>query len=66
MDPWAFGPGLWNVAALLFAVSGVTMAAVGRGRYRNRVIGVAVLRACCCSSSSNVVGQMLGAAGRGR
>jgi ABC-2 type transport system permease protein len=43
VDPWAFGPALINVGALLFAISGLTMALSARGRFRNRVIGVAVL-----------------------
>src|SRR5262249_34308619 len=38
-----FGPPLLNVAALLFAVSGVTMWLSARGRYRWRVIGIAII-----------------------
>jgi ABC-2 type transport system permease protein len=58
VDPWAFGPALWNVGALLFAVSGVTMALSATGRFRNRVIGVAVL-VFLLQFLVNVVGQML-------
>jgi ABC-2 type transport system permease protein len=58
VDPWAFGPSLWNVGALVFAVSGVTMALSAAGRYRNRVIGIAAL-AFVLLFIANVVGQML-------
>lgn len=43
VDPSELGPGLWNVASLLFAVSGYTMLLSARGRSRNRVIGLAIL-----------------------
>jgi ABC-2 type transport system permease protein len=43
VDPWVFGPGLLSVAALLFAVSGYTVWLSARGRFRWRVLGVAVL-----------------------
>lgn len=41
-DPMAFGPALVEVAALIFAVSGFTMWLSARGRFRWRVLGVAV------------------------
>jgi ABC-2 type transport system permease protein len=43
IDAIAFGKGLWNVAGLLFALSGVTMVLSAVGRFRNRVLAVAVL-----------------------
>jgi ABC-2 type transport system permease protein len=58
VDPWAFGPALWNVGALVFAVSGVTMALSAAGRSRNRVIGIAVL-IFVLLFLANVAGQML-------
>jgi ABC-2 type transport system permease protein len=42
VDPAAFGPGLWNVGALMFAISGYTMLASATGRFRSRVLGVTV------------------------
>jgi ABC-2 type transport system permease protein len=60
LDPWAFGPAMWNVAGLLFAISGVTMAISAAGRFRNRVIGVAVL-VFLLQFLVNVVGQLLDA-----
>jgi ABC-2 type transport system permease protein len=62
IDVSAFGPGLWNVGALLFAVSGVTMAFSAAGRFRSRVIGVSVL-VMLVMFLINVVGQMWDAAG---
>jgi ABC-2 type transport system permease protein len=43
VDPWRFGPALVNVAALLFAISGYTMAISAAGRFRTRVLGIAVV-----------------------
>jgi ABC-2 type transport system permease protein len=57
VDPWAIGPALWNVGALVFAVSGLTMALSAAGRFRNRVIGVAVL-VMLLQFLVNVVGQL--------
>jgi ABC-2 type transport system permease protein len=57
INPWAFGPGLWNIGALLFAVSGLTMAISAAGRFRNRVIGVAVLL-MLLQFLVNVIGQL--------
>ena len=41
--PGAVGPALVNVGALVFAVSGITMWLSAAGRFRSRVLGVAVL-----------------------
>lgn len=54
---WAFGPALANVATLIFAVSGTTIAVSAAGRYRNRVIGWAVLLVLI-QFIANLVGQM--------
>jgi len=42
MTPWPFLKGLWLVGALMFAVSGCTMWLSALGRFRWRVLGVAV------------------------
>jgi ABC-2 type transport system permease protein len=42
VDPGAFGPALWNIAALVFAVSGYTIWISAAGRFRWRVLGLAV------------------------
>jgi ABC-2 type transport system permease protein len=57
IDPAAFGPGLWNVAALLFAVSGYTMWLSACGRFRWRVLGTAVI-VTLLQFLVNVVGQL--------
>ena len=43
VDPAVVRPGLWNMAALFFAVSGYTMWLSAAGRSRNRVLGLAIL-----------------------
>jgi ABC-2 type transport system permease protein len=43
VDPGVVRPGLWNMGALLFAVSGYTMWLSAAGRSRNRVLGLAIL-----------------------
>jgi ABC-2 type transport system permease protein len=43
VDPAAFGPALWNVGALIFAVCGYTMWLSAAGRFHWRVMGGAVL-----------------------
>jgi ABC-2 type transport system permease protein len=43
VDPWLFGPALLNVGVLLFAISGYTMAISSAGRFRTRVLGIAVV-----------------------
>ena len=57
IDRWAFGPPLLNVAALLFAITGVTMWLSARGRYRWRVIGIAAL-IVLVQFTMNVIGQI--------
>ncbi|HEY1859516.1 MAG TPA: ABC transporter permease subunit [Gemmataceae bacterium] len=39
----AFGPGLWNIGALIFAVCGYTMWLSAAGRFHWRVMGLSVL-----------------------
>jgi ABC-2 type transport system permease protein len=56
-DPAAFGPGLWNVAALVFAVSGYTMWLSAAGRFRWRVLGLAVM-VTLVQFLINLVGQL--------
>jgi ABC-2 type transport system permease protein len=56
-NPWAFGPALFNVAALLFAVSGSTMFLSALGRFRGRVLGLAVLLALL-QFLVNLIGQL--------
>ena len=55
--PWAFGLALPNVAALLFAVSGITMLLSSLGRFRTRVLGIAVLLTLV-QFLVNLLGQM--------
>jgi ABC-2 type transport system permease protein len=55
--PSAFGAGLWNVAALMFAVSGYTMWLSARSRFRTTVLGVAVFLTLL-QFLINVVGQL--------
>lgn len=43
VDPWPFGPALINTGLLIFAVSGYTVWLSSLGRFRNRVLGVAVI-----------------------
>jgi beta-exotoxin I transport system permease protein len=50
-------PGLWNMGALLFAVSGYTMWISAAGRSRNRVLGLAVL-ITLIQFLVNVIGQL--------
>src|SRR5438067_2124223 len=42
ISPMIFLPALVNVAALVFALSGVTLWLSSRGRFRGRVLGAAV------------------------
>jgi ABC-2 type transport system permease protein len=56
LDPAAFGPGLWNVAALVFAVSGYTLWLSAAGRFRSKVLGLAVF-ITLLQFLINVVGQ---------
>jgi ABC-2 type transport system permease protein len=57
VDLTAFGPSLWAVGGLLFAMSGYTMAISACGRYRWRVLGLAVF-VTLLQFLVNVVGQM--------
>jgi ABC-2 type transport system permease protein len=57
MDPLASAPALLNVAGLLFAVSGYTLWLSAAGRFRGRVLGVAVLLTLL-QFLVNVVGQL--------
>jgi ABC-2 type transport system permease protein len=43
IEPALLGPALWNVAALIFAVSGYTLWLSAKGRFRSRVLGIAIL-----------------------
>ena len=56
-DGRAFGNGLGNVAALLFAIGGITMFISACGRFRNRVLAVAVL-ATLLQFLVNLIGQL--------
>jgi ABC-2 type transport system permease protein len=57
VDPRIFAPALASVAALLFAVSGYTMWLSALGRFRGRVLGLAVL-ATLVQFLVNTVGQL--------
>ncbi len=56
-DPMAFGPALVAVGALIFAVSGCTMWLSARGRFRWRVLGIAVFL-FLVQFLINLIGQM--------
>jgi ABC-2 type transport system permease protein len=58
VDPWVLAPGLWNVAGLLFAVSGCTMWLSAGGRFRSRVWGLAIL-ITLLQFLVNVIGQLV-------
>jgi ABC-2 type transport system permease protein len=57
IHPRAVGPGLWNIGALIFAVSGYTMWISAAGRFRWRSLGIAVLLTLL-QFLINVVGQL--------
>jgi ABC-2 type transport system permease protein len=57
LDPWACAPAMLNVAALLCAVSGYTLWLSAAGRFRGRVLGVAVLLTLL-QFLVNVIGQL--------
>lgn len=57
VDAYAFGRATVNVAALIFAISGFTIAISAFGRFRGRVMGWAVL-GVILMFIVNVVGQM--------
>ena len=62
LDPAAFGTGLWNVGALVFAVSGYTLWLSAGGRFRWQVMGTAIFFTLF-QFLINVVGQLWDAAG---
>lgn len=43
VDVWKFAPAMLNIMSLMFAVSGIAMAISAGGRFRGRVLGVAVV-----------------------
>jgi ABC-2 type transport system permease protein len=57
IEPLRFGPALWLVGGLIFAVCGTTMWLSAAGRFRWRVLGVAVLLTLV-QFLINVLGQM--------
>lgn len=57
INPLALPMALWNVAALVFAVSGYTMWLSSLGRFRGKVLGCAVL-VTLVQFLLNVVGQL--------
>ena len=57
VDPWAFVPGLANIALLLFALSGLTMCLSAAGRFRWRVLGLAAIVALV-QFLVNLIGQL--------
>ncbi|MBM4068444.1 MAG: hypothetical protein FJ271_05800 [Planctomycetes bacterium] len=60
-DPARFAPALVNVAVMVFAVSGATMVLSAAGRFRNRVLGIAILL-FLFQFLINLVGQLWSAA----
>jgi ABC-2 type transport system permease protein len=58
ISPMIFLPSLANVAALVFALSGFTMWLSARGRFRGRVLGLAVFLVLL-QFLINVIGQLL-------
>jgi beta-exotoxin I transport system permease protein len=59
--PARFGPSLFNVAFLVFAVSGYTMWFSAAGRFRGRVLGLVIVLTLVMFLV-NVIGQLWGAA----
>ncbi len=57
VDPMHFGPALWNMGALMFAISGYTMWLSALGRQRGKVMGLAVLISLL-QFILNVIGQL--------
>ena len=57
VDPTHFGPALWNMGALMFAISGYTMWLSALGRQRGKVMGLAVLISLL-QFILNVIGQL--------
>jgi ABC-2 type transport system permease protein len=61
IDPWRFAPALLNVALLVFAVSGYSLFLSSLGRFRWRVLGLAVVLSLL-QFLVNVIGQLWGPA----
>jgi ABC-2 type transport system permease protein len=57
VNPWAFAPSLVSVGLLVFALSGMTLWLSAAGRFRWRVLGLAVLLALV-QFLLNVIGQL--------
>jgi ABC-2 type transport system permease protein len=57
VNPMVFGPALLYVTALVFAVSGYTMWLSSLGRFRGRVLGIAILLTLV-QFLVNVIGQL--------
>jgi ABC-2 type transport system permease protein len=57
VDPAVVRPGMWNSAALVFAVSGYTMWLSSAGRSRTRVLGLAIM-VTLVQFLVNVIGQL--------
>jgi ABC-2 type transport system permease protein len=57
INPFDYVPGFTNAAALVFAVSGLTMPISAAGRFRNRALGIAIL-VVLCQFLINVIGQL--------
>jgi ABC-2 type transport system permease protein len=57
VNPWAFGPALVNIFLLELAISGLTMWLSAAGRFRWRVLGVAVIVALL-QFLINLIGQL--------
>jgi ABC-2 type transport system permease protein len=57
VDPLAFAPSLMNVGTLVFAISGYTIWLSAAGRFRGRVLGLAVLLTLL-QFLVNVIGQL--------
>jgi beta-exotoxin I transport system permease protein len=57
VDPAVVRPGMWNAAALAFAVSGYTMWLSSAGRSRTRVLGLAIM-VTLVQFLVNVIGQL--------
>ncbi|MCI0376078.1 MAG: ABC transporter permease [Gemmataceae bacterium] len=57
VDPWRFGPALLNIALLVFATGGLTMWLSSAGRFRMRVLGIAIL-VMLVQFLVNLIGQL--------
>ena len=57
VDPMVLAPSIWNIAALLFALSGLTMWISSRHRFKGRAVSIAVL-VVLIQFIVNVLGQL--------